>query len=217
VSHRFEAAGKVGDSSAFFCFGASVPAGGRERKTSRKTRGGAEIYRDIPEPLRALIEPVVDEHECELVDVEVTRPRGPGLLRIVVDSRVGDGRVPIERCASISRELSTLLDAADVMPGAYRLEVSSPGLDRMLSRERDFEAAVGKEIRVQTRRPVEGRKRYRGRLTSFEAGVLKMNVDGDLALIPFDEVEKANTIYEFTSADFAKESGVSDSSQSGGV
>jgi ribosome maturation factor RimP len=159
----------------------------------------------------------VDEHECELVDVEVTRPRGPGLLRVVVDSRVGDGRVSIERCASISRELSTLLDAADVMPGAYRLEVSSPGLDRMLTRERDFEAAIGKEIRVQTRRPVEGRKRYRGRLTSFEAGVLKMNVDGDLALIPFDEVEKANTIYEFTSADFAKESGVRDSSQSGGV
>ena len=159
----------------------------------------------------------MDEHECELVDVEVTRPRGPGLLRVVVDSRVGDGRVSIERCASISRELSTLLDAADVMPGAYRLEVTSPGLDRVLARERDFEAAVGKELRVQTRRPIEGRKRFRGRLTSFDAGVLKMSVDGDLALIPFDEVEKANTIYEFTRADFAKESGVSDSSQSGGM
>ncbi len=159
----------------------------------------------------------MDEHECELVDVEVTRPRGPGLLRIVVDSRVGDGRVSIERCAAIARELSTLLDAADFMPGAYRLEVSSPGLDRVLAREKDFEAAVTKEIRVQTRRPVEGRKRYRGRLMAFEAGVLKMNVDGDLALIPFDEVEKANTIYEFTSADFAKESRLRDSSQSGGV
>lgn len=167
--------------------------------------------------MRALIEPVVDEHDCELVDVEVTRPRGPGLFRVVVDSRAGDGRVPIERCASISRELSTLLDAADLMPGAYRLEVSSPGLDRVLTREKDFEAAVGKEIRVQTRRPLEGRKRFRGRLVAFEAGVLKMNVDGDPALIPFDEVEKANTIYEFTSADFAKESRLRDSSQSGGV
>lgn len=180
-------------------------------------RGGAEIYRDIPPPLRELIEPVVDEHECELVDVEVTRPRGPGLVRIVVDSRVGDGRVPIERCAAISRELSTLLDAADFMPGAYQLEVSSPGLDRVLAREKDFEAAVSREIRVQTRRPLDGRKRYRGRLVAFEAGVLKVNVDGDLALIPFDEVEKANTIYEFTSADFAKESRLRGSSQSGGV
>ncbi len=159
----------------------------------------------------------MDEHECELVDVEVTRPRGPGLVRIVVDSRVGDGRVPIERCAAISRELSTLLDASDFMPGAYQLEVTSPGLDRVLAREKDFEAAVSREIRLQTRRPLDGRKRYRGRLVAFEAGVLKLNVDGDLALIPFDEVEKANTIYEFTSADFAKESRVRDSSQSGGM
>ena len=159
----------------------------------------------------------MDEHDCELVDVEVTHPRGPGLLRIVVDSRAGDGRVSIERCAAISRELSTIFDAADVMPGAYRLEVSSPGLDRVLTRERDFEAAVGKEIRVQTRRPLEGRKRFRGRLVSFEAGVVKMNVDGDPALIPFDEIEKANTIYEFTRADFAKEPAARDSSQSGGV
>ena len=211
----------------FFVFGAGFPRAiglgpersghGHEWEHEGKTRGGADIYRDIPLPLRELIEPLVGEHECELVDLEVTHPRGPGLLRIVVDSRTGDGRVPIERCAAISRELSTLLDAADYMPGAYRLEVSSPGLDRVLAREKDFEAAVSKEIRVQTRRPIEGRKRYRGRLESFEAGVLKMNVDGDLALIPFDEVEKANTIYEFTSADFAKESRVRDSSQSGGV
>lgn len=180
-------------------------------------RGEQEIYRDIPDPLRALIEPVVDEHDCELVDVEITRPHGPGALRVVVDSRAGDGRVSIERCAAISRELSTLLDATDFMPGPYRLEVSSPGLDRVLAREKDFEAAVGREIRAQTRRPLEGRKRYRGRLVSFEAGVLKMEVDGELAAIPFEEIEKANTIYEFTSADFAKSSKARDSSQSGGV
>jgi ribosome maturation factor RimP len=188
-----------------------------ERASKGPRGGGRHIYRDIPEPLRTLIEPVVEEHGCELVDVELTRPRGPGLLRVVVDSRAGDGRVPIEECASVSRELSTLLDATDFMPGAYRLEVSSPGLDRVLAREKDFEAAVSQEIRVQTRRPLEGRKRYRGRLVAFEAGVLKLNVDGDLASIPFDEVEKANTIYEFTRADFAKESAAGGSSQSGGM
>lgn len=149
--------------------------------------------------------------------MEVTRPRGPGSLRVIVDSRAGDGRVPIERCAAISRELSTLFDAVDVMPGAYKLEVSSPGLDRILAREKDFEAAVSREIRVQTRRPLEGRKRFRGRLVAFEAGVLRMEVDGELALVPFEEVEKANTIYEFTSADFAKESKLRGSSQSGGM
>jgi len=154
--------------------------------------------------LRALIEPVVEEHDCELVDVAVGRSSGQGLLRIVVDNRAGDGRVPIERCAAISREVGTLLDAADLMPGAYSLEVTSPGLDRVLGREKDFRAAVGQEVKLETRRPIEGRKRYRGRLTACEAGALTMMVDGVEAAIPFDEVEKANTIYQFTRADFAK-------------
>jgi ribosome maturation factor RimP len=164
-----------------------------------------------------LIEPVVDEHDCELVDVDVAKNRGTGLLRIIVDNRNGDGRVAIERCVAISREIETLLDAADAMPGAYQLEVSTPGLDRLLGREKDFVAAINQEVKLRTRRPIEGRKRYRGRLISLESGVLKMKVDRDEVLIPIEEVEKANLIYEFTGADFAKESSQGGSSQSGGV
>ena len=177
-----------------------------------------------------MIEPVVAEHDCELVDVEVARNRGMGLLRITVDNPNGDGRVAISRCVAISREIETLLDAADSMPGAYRLEVSSPGLDRVLGREKDFAAVINQQVKLQTRRPIEGRKRYRGRLISFESGVLKMRVDGlrgaergaeraagDEVLIPIEGVEKANLIYEFTSADFAEASPQRDSSQSGGV
>ena len=166
-----------------------------------------------------MIEPVVREHECELVDVEVARNRGTGLVRIIVDNPNSDGRVAIERCVAISREVETLMDAADLMSGTYKLEVSSPGLDRVLGREKDFAAAVDGEIKLQIGRPIEGRKRFRGRLVSFEAGVLKMRVDGmdgGLVLIPIDDVEKANSIYEFTSADFAKKSGLRSSSQSGG-
>ena len=162
------------------------------------------IYRDIPEHLRALVEPVVADHGCELVDLEVARNRGAGSLRITVDNPSGDGRVPIERCAAISREIGTLLDAEDAMASAYTLEVSSPGLDRVLAREKDFEAAVDREVKLTTRRPIEGRKRYRGRLVAFDAGVLQIVVDGEPIEIPFDEVEKANAIYEFTREDFAK-------------
>lgn len=164
-----------------------------------------------------MIEPVVSEHDCELVDVEVARNRGTGLLRITVDNPNGDGRVEITRCVAISREIETLLDASDAMPGAYQLEVSSPGLDRVLGREKDFVAAISQEVKLRTKRPIDGRKRYRGRLESVEAGVLKVEVDGEVALIPIDEVEKANSIYEFTSADFAKESSRRGSSQSGGM
>lgn len=208
----------------FFCFGAA----GYESK-DWELEGGRRIYRNIPEELRALIEPIVEEHDCELVDVEVARNRRTGLLRITVDNPNGDGRVAIKRCVAISREIETLLDAADSMPGTYQLEVSSPGLDRVLGREKDFVAAINQEVKLQTRRPIEGRKRYRGRLISLESGVLKMKVNGldpasgvggvggEEVLIPIEEVEKANLIYEFTSADFAKESSPRGSSQSGGV
>jgi ribosome maturation factor RimP len=167
---------------------------------------------------------VVVEHDCELVDVDLSRgsagKKGRGLLRITVDHPNADGRVPIEICAQISREVETLLDATDTsaaMPGAYQLEVSSPGLDRVLGREKDFRASIGSEIKLRTNRPIAGRKRFRGRLLAFEEGVLKMSVDGEEALIPFDDVEKANSIYEFTSADFAKKDARRGSSQSGGM
>lgn len=224
TERRFEAAGKVGVSSAFFVLEQWVRKPGSWPPLERE--GNRRIYQDIPEELRSLIEPVVDEHDCELVDVEVAKNRGKGLLRITVDNRNGDGRVAIKRCADISREIETLLDAADSMPGAYQLEVSSPGLDRVLGREKDFQAVINQEVKLRTRRPIEGRKRYRGRLVSLESGVLKIKVEGlqkvdgvggDEVLIPLEEVEKANLIYEFTSADFAKESSRRGSSQSGGV
>jgi ribosome maturation factor RimP len=172
-----------------------------------------------------LIEPVVIERDCELVNVELLQnsaaSKGRGLLRITVDNPSGDGRVSIERCVEISREIETLLDATEAVPGAYQLEVSSPGLDRVLGREKDFHAAIADEksteVKLRTRSPINGRKRFRGRLVSFESGLLKMNVDGEDALIPFDEVEKANSIYEFTSDDFAKKSGRRGSSESGGI
>jgi ribosome maturation factor RimP len=162
------------------------------------------VYRDIPDDLRVLIEPVVGDHDCELVDVEVLGGGSQGLLRVTLDSVSGDGRISIECCAEVSRELQTQLDVADVMQGAYRLEVSSPGLDRVLAREKDFGAAVGEEVKIRTRRPLEGRRRFRGTLVSFEDESARVLIDGKQVEIPFDEIEKANILYQFSRADFAE-------------
>jgi ribosome maturation factor RimP len=162
------------------------------------------VYRDIPDDLRVLIEPVVGDHDCELVDVEVLGGGSQGLLRVTLDSVSGDGRISIECCAEVSRELQTQLDVADVMHGAYRLEVSSPGLDRVLAREKDFGAAVGEEVKIRTRRPLEGRRRFRGTLVSFEDESARVLIDGEQVEIPFDEIEKANILYQFSRADFAE-------------
>jgi ribosome maturation factor RimP len=165
------------------------------------------MYHDIPEDLRALIEPVVEDAALELVDIAVTRGRPAWDLKVTIDTTQGDGRVPVDRCAAVSREIETNLDAADAIPGAYRLEVSSPGLDRMLAREKDFVAACGREVKLETRRPIDGRKRFRGLLERYDAGVAYLRVDGMEHTVPFADVARAHTIYSFTSEDFASEAG----------
>ena len=131
------------------------------------------------------------------------RGRRPWLLRVIVDRPEGDGRVPVERCAEVSRELETHLDAVDAVECAYCLEVSSPGLDRMLSREKDFANACGSDVRIETTRPLDGRRRFRGRLNGFDDGIARVTVDGREFGICFADVAKANTVYHFTREDFA--------------
>lgn len=160
------------------------------------------MYKDIPEDLRVLIEPVVEDHGYELMNVETVHGRQSVLLRITIDDRAGDGRVPIDAIARVSREIGAQLDAADVIEGSYRLEVSSPGLDRMLAREKDFAAARGREVKIKTRRPLDGRRRFRGGLVDFRDGVVVLKVDDGEARIAFEDIEKANVVYAFTSADF---------------
>ena len=183
------------------------------------------MYHDIPEDLKMLIEPIVDECDCELVDVVLSGSAtgsanrsanrsadkgkegsgSEGLVRIVIDHVNGDGRVPMGSIESVSREVDVQLDAADFMNGRYRLEVTSPGLDRILAREKDFIAATGSEVKLQTKRPIESRKRFKGTLKSFENGTALLEVDNAEVRIPFAEVEKANSIYQFSREDFAGE------------
>jgi ribosome maturation factor RimP len=165
------------------------------------------VYRDIPEELRTLIEPVVEDSGFELVDATLARGRRPWLLRVTIDTPEGDGRVSIERCARVSREVETHLDAAGLIDASYRLEVSSPGLDRLLAREKDFSAACGSEVQIETRRPLEdgSRRRFRGVLREFNEGVATLVVDGREVEIPFAEIARGNTVYKFSRADFARE------------
>ena len=213
------------DAPSAFCFlgpGTSAEGGEGRSEEARESSRGSErtrhrsgeegtrrVYRDIPEDLRRVIEPIVLDHGCELLDVEMLGGARGSVLRVTIDRKEGDGRVEVERCAVISREIGTQLDVTDAMPGKYNLEVSSPGLDRMLSREKDFAAARGQEVKLKTRRPVGGRRRFKGRLIDFEDRVVHLNVDGQAFAIPFDEVEKANSMYQFSRADFAATGGKS--------
>ena len=108
-----------------------------------------------------LAEPVLDELGFRLVRVKVSGRDG-GTVQVMADRP--DGQMTIDDCASISRKLSPLLDALDPMPGGYRLEVSTPGIDRPLVRPSDFASWTGHEAKVELKELVSGRKRFRGRI-----------------------------------------------------
>jgi ribosome maturation factor RimP len=154
--------------------------------------------------MRALIEPIVADRGLELVDLDLKRGRAPWILRVVLDRPEGDGRVPVEQCARVSREIASHLDAEDLIPARYTLEVSSPGLDRILAREKDFEAACGREVKIETRAPQDGRRHFRGRLVAFDGTLARVLVDGNEIDIAFTDVAKANVVYEFSREDFSK-------------
>ncbi|MBC8418480.1 MAG: ribosome maturation factor RimP [Proteobacteria bacterium] len=141
-----------------------------------------------------LIEPILDEMDIELVDVEYLSEGGRWVLRIYADR---EGGITLDDCARVSREIGDVIDVKDFFRQPYVLEVSSPGLNRPLKREKDFVRAVGKNIKIKMVTPIEGRKNFKGNLQSFQDGVLCLNVMDNLVFLPYRDVEKANVVYDF--------------------
>ncbi|HEX9102893.1 MAG TPA: ribosome maturation factor RimP [Polyangia bacterium] len=148
--------------------------------------------------LQSLVEPVVAGQGYELVDVEFKSELGAWILRVYIDKPGAEGGVGLDDCASVSRELSAVLDVDDAIPGHYSLEVSSPGLNRPLKKEADFARFVGKKAKIRTRHPVgESRRNFSGTLVAVAAGKVQIDVGDQVCEVPVDDVEKANLVYEF--------------------
>lgn len=124
----------------------------------------------------ALIEPALADRGYRLVRVAVSGREGK-TLQIMAER--ADGTMTIEDCEAISREISPLLDVHDPIAGSYRLEVSSPGIDRPLVRPSDFEDWSGHEAKIELTEPIDGRRRFRGMLEGFEDGEVRLEVDLD--------------------------------------
>jgi len=124
--------------------------------------------------IHAIVERVAASSGLEVVEIELRGGGKSRMLRIFIDK---PGGVTHEDCASVSREVSTIFDVEDAMPGgAYTLEVSSPGLDRKLFRAADFERFQGSRVKLTTREPVNGNRHFEGRLERFEAGRLTLDL-----------------------------------------
>ena len=143
-----------------------------------------------------LIEPSLADLGYEIVRI---RFRGDGrpVLQIMIDRSDG-ADVTVEDCTLASRTVSVLLDVADPITQAYELEVSSPGLDRPLTRAKDFQSFSGSEARIELKDAIEGRRRFRGRLLGVDGDVVRMVVPLDAVEtefeLPFEAIEKAKIV-----------------------
>ena len=116
--------------------------------------------------VREIAERVAASSGLEVVEVELRGGGKARMLRILIDKPAG---VTHEDCANVSREVGTILDVEDAIPGSYTLEVSSPGLDRKLIRPADYERFTGSRVKLTTQQPVNGNRHFEGRLESFRA------------------------------------------------
>jgi ribosome maturation factor RimP len=152
--------------------------------------GKAPITQSVTE----LIEPGLLQKGLELVDVEFKKEGKNWVLRIYIDR---EGGVALEDCQKVSRLAGDLIEVEDVIEPIYTLEVSSPGLNRVLKKEKDFLKYLGKKINVQCHAPMDGRKKFTGILTGFIDQSIYLEMDGQQYTIPLSLVAKANLVIEF--------------------
>ena len=127
---------------------------------------------------------LVGQNEIELVDVEYVKERGR-ILRVLIDK---DGGVGIDDCQNLSEKLEKELDRADIIKEEYSLEVSSPGLERVLKKPRDFEREKGKAVNVSFYAPMDGKKNIVGKLTDFDGETLTLDYK---TKIPMEKISQA--------------------------
>jgi len=142
----------------------------------------------LRDQLGELLAPVVAGLGYELWELEFAPRAGGGLLRLYIDSPAG---ISLDDCERVSRAVSGTLDAADPIPGAYTLEVSSPGLDRVLRTPAHFERFTGERVKLEMMQPVEGRKRFAGRLTKVAGGEITLELENGAVRLPIDDIHKA--------------------------
>ncbi len=146
---------------------------------------------DVVDHIRQLLDPILSSLGLALWDLEFQRQGPKWLLRIYIDRESG---VTLNDCESVSRDLSAALDVEDIITHAYQLEVSSPGLDRTLSKPEHFTRFSGSTVKIKVYQPIDGQKVFRGKLLGIsEAGLVRVEVtEGAVMEFALDAITKAS-------------------------
>ena len=141
--------------------------------------------------------PIVEALGCQLWGLELIRQGKHSVLRLYIDK---DGGVGADECAKISHQVSGILEVEDPIKSAYRLEVSSPGLDRVLFTLEQYQSYIGKEVELRLRTPHDGkRRRFKGVLTQIEGEKITLEVEGKAEIFDFNNIERGQLVVDFES------------------
>ncbi|MBR5319760.1 MAG: ribosome maturation factor RimP [Peptococcaceae bacterium] len=150
----------------------------------------------IEDAIWKMAEPLIAENGMELIDVEYVKEGAEWYLRLFLDKE-GEEGIDLDDCELISRKFSDVLEEKDPISQAYRLEVSSPGIERPLKRTKDFQRFQGEKVQVKTFSEVEGKKQFIGILQETTEETVTVDVDGTSIVIPRKQIGKANLVWEF--------------------
>ena len=151
-------------------------------------------FDQLLQEVRQVVEPVLQSQGVELVDLEYQREAQGWVLRFYIDR---EGGVTVGDCTEVSGELGAILDVRDLIPNAYVLEVSSPGLTRPLKKPEDFNKYRNRLVKVKTFEPIEGRRNFKGVLLGLEGEKVLLEMEGRSYEIPFRSIAKASLEIEF--------------------
>ena len=154
---------------------------------------------DVTKKVSEMLEPYLEEKDLELYKVEYKKEGKDWILRVFLDKPAGADTeyVSIEECEGANRFLSDLLDKDDFIDRSYNLEVSSPGLDRELIRDSDYERFKGRIVEVKTYEQINGSKEHEGELLGKEDGIVRIDEGGKTLEIPADRISKINLAVVF--------------------
>lgn len=148
----------------------------------------------LEERIVQLVEPTVESMGFELWGIEYLAAGRHSTLRIYIEK---EGGITVDECGAVSRQVSAMMDVEDPISNAYMLEVSSPGLDRILFKVAQYQMYLNEKVQVRTAAPIMGRKSFKGPLIGVNEDQIDVEVDGEVYEIPFPMIVKAQVVPEF--------------------
>lgn len=150
-------------------------------------------FTPLEEKIATLVTPVATSLGLELVSIQQSGEGGSLTLQVMAENPATRS-LSVDECTNLSRAISAVMDVEDPIADAYRLEISSPGIDRLLIKQADYDEHIGMEAKIEIDPPMEGQKRFRGVIEGFEKNEVALKIDTGVVYLPYADIQKAKLV-----------------------